>query len=139
MHPEKSSLYFEKWNFKKRKPRKKILIFQETGTIKKPPIFCEMELFSPPRENLLILQETEAPKKFLIFSQKKASLIFWELETPKKFFIFRETETLKNFLYFRKWNFQAPSLKNLLFFRKEFPKSENKKYFIPFLIKKKNF
>ena len=32
-------------------------------------------------------------KKFLIFSQKKAFLIFWE------------TETLKNSLYFRKENF----------------------------------
>ena len=40
-------------------------------------------------------------KKFLMFSQKKALLIFWETETPKKFLIFRETENLKNFLYFR--------------------------------------
>ena len=31
-------------------------------------------------------------KKFLIFSQKKAFLIFWDTETPKKFFIFQETE-----------------------------------------------
>ena len=31
-------------------------------------------------------------KKFLIFSQKKDFLIFWERETPKKLFIFMETE-----------------------------------------------
>ena len=31
-------------------------------------------------------------KKFVIFSQKKAILIFQETETPKNFFIFRETE-----------------------------------------------
>ena len=36
-------------NFNKRKPRKKFLIFQETGTLKKLFIFQEMELFSPPR------------------------------------------------------------------------------------------
>ena len=29
-------------------------------------------------------------RKFLIFSQKKAFLIFWETETPQKFFIFQE-------------------------------------------------
>ena len=46
----------------------------------------------------------EAPKK-PIFSQKKAFLIFQQMETPKKFFIFQETKTLKNFLYFRKQNF----------------------------------
>ena len=32
------------------------------------------------------------PKKFLIFSQKKAFLIFPETETSKNFFIFQETE-----------------------------------------------
>ena len=31
-------------------------------------------------------------KIFLIFSQKKAFLIFQETETPKKFLIFQETE-----------------------------------------------
>ena len=31
------------------------------------------------------------------------------------------------FLYFRKWNFLAPSLKNVLYFNKEFTKPENKK------------
>ena len=41
--------------------------------------------------------------KKIIFSQKKAFLIFQEMETPKK--IFQERETLKNYLYSRKWNF----------------------------------
>ena len=31
-------------------------------------------------------------KKFLIFSQKKACLIFLETATPKKFFIFQEKD-----------------------------------------------
>ena len=33
----------------------------------------------------------ENPKK-LLFSQKKAVLMFQEMETPKKFFMFQETE-----------------------------------------------
>ena len=41
-------------------------------------------------------------KAFLIFSQKKAFLIFRERETSKKFLTFQEMETLKNFLYFPK-------------------------------------
>ena len=44
-------------------------------------IFREMELFS---SNI---------KKFRIFSQKIAFLMFWETETPKKILIFEETET----------------------------------------------
>ena len=50
-------------------------------------------------------------KKFLIFSQKKAFLIFWKQKSRKSslyfwkrnFLIFLETEALKNFLYFRKY------------------------------------
>ena len=50
----KNSLYFGKWNFlalilknfRKRKPRKNFIIFQETGTLKKLLIFWEVELFS---------------------------------------------------------------------------------------------
>ena len=47
-------------------------------------------------------------KKFLIFSQKKAFLIFWEMETLKKFLIFQEmgfSYISGNgiFLYFGKW------------------------------------
>ena len=49
-------------------------------------------------------------EKVFVFSQKKAFLIFWEMETPKKFLIFQEIELSyisgnrnpKNFLYFRK-------------------------------------
>ena len=45
-------------------PSKKLLIFQEMGTLKKLLIFREMELFSPPQEKPLILQKTKTPKKF---------------------------------------------------------------------------
>ena len=47
---------------------------------------------NPPREMLSKLRETKTLKKYLIFSQKKAFIIFHETETPKKFFIFQETE-----------------------------------------------
>ena len=39
-----------------------------------------------------ILKETETSKKFIIFSQKKAVLIFQKTEVAKKLFIFQETE-----------------------------------------------
>ena len=62
---------------------------------------------NPPRENflysnikkfllfsqkkaVLIFQET--PKRFLILSQKKAFVIFWETEAPKKLFGYQQTE-----------------------------------------------
>ena len=83
------------------------------GNPKKLLIFWKMELFSPnsknkkiqsgrtyyalissySQKNCLIFQETKAPKKFVIFSQKKAFLIFWEME-PRK-----------NSLCLRKWSF----------------------------------
>ena len=53
-------------------------------------------------------------KTILIFSQKKAFLLFQKMENLGKFLIFsqkkvvlifRKTETLKNYLYFRKPNF----------------------------------
>ena len=39
-----------------------------------------------------LLKETETSKKFIIFSQKKAVLIFQKTEVAKKLFIFQETE-----------------------------------------------
>ena len=39
-----------------------------------------------------MLQETETPKKLLIFSQKKAFLIFRKTETLTKIYLFKETE-----------------------------------------------
>ena len=76
----------------------KSLKFQETETLKVFIMFQEMKL-----SNFNI-------EKFLIFSQKKAFVVFRETETPQKLFIFRETEvlifnetqTLKIFLHFRK-------------------------------------
>ena len=77
----KKSLYFQKWN---------PALFSPSSKNKK----------SPPREKFLILHETEAPKKLLIFSQKKAFLTFRETETLKKLLIFQETETSKKLLIF---------------------------------------
>ena len=56
------------------------------------------------------------PKELLVFSQKKAVLIFLETETPKKLLIFQEKETC---LIFQKWNIQNPAITELLlYFRK---------------------
>ena len=44
----------------------------------------------------------KTPKKFLIFSQNKAFLIFRKTETPKNILYISGNGT---FLYFRKWNF----------------------------------
>ena len=57
-----------------------------------------MELFSSPRENFLYLRKWK-PQKSVIFSLKKAFLIFREAKTPKKFLIFSQK---KAFLIFRK-------------------------------------
>ena len=59
---------------------------KKKNTPKKILIFQEMKIFA------LIL------KKFLYF------VIFLETEAVKKLFIFQETETLKSFLCFGKWN-----------------------------------
>ena len=71
--------------------------FKKSGR-KKFPIFQEMQLSC---SNI---------KKFLVFCEEKAFLIFPEPETPekfviileKKFFIFQEMKILKNILYFTK-------------------------------------
>ena len=70
--------------------------------IKKFHIFPEMEPLTLSRLKKL---KKSTPKKFLIFSQKKAVLVFREKETLKKLLILQEMETLKSFLYFRKRNF----------------------------------
>ena len=65
----------------------------------------------------------------------------WETETLKNFFYIsgsnfpsskkkkqkekKKKTLLKNFLYFRKWNFLVPRLKTFLYFRRELTKSEN--------------
>ena len=94
-------------------------IFHETETLKKLLIFWEKELLSPGSKN----KNKILPTKFLIFSQKKAFLIFGKNGTPtttrlpspntpppKKILKFQETEhsyisgnqNSKTFLYFRK-------------------------------------
>ena len=79
-------------------------------------------------------------KRFLIFSQKKAFLMFWVTKTRKNFLYFkRELSNSKNekipplkcFLYFQKWNFPVVSLKNLLYFRKELIETENQTKNLP--------
>ena len=56
---------------------------------------------NPPRENF----SYSNIKKFLIFSPKKAVLIFQEMETLKNYFIFSQK---KSFLVFRKTKLPPP-------------------------------
>ena len=70
------------------------------------------------------------PEKIFIFQETGLSYISGNLLYFKKQLFEPKDKTkptLKMFLYFRKWNFLAPSLKNLLYFNKEFTKPENKK------------
>ena len=109
------------------------------NTPKKFLIFQGMELSGSWIKKFVMFQEMKlcSSKRFFIFSQKKAFLIFQETETPKKFFIFLETELsyisgsnlpswkskkkplLKSFLYFGKWK-----SKNFFYFRKELTKPQ---------------
>ena len=103
--PEKNSLHFEKWNFlalilkisyiflyfRKWKPRKKCLIFQETETLKKLLIFREIELFSKSSKKFLIVQEKEALKNLLYFIKRKIFLYFRKQKPKKNFFYFKKT------------------------------------------------
>ena len=56
----------------------------EIETLKKLLIFQKMDIFSPSTKKLLIFQETETLKRFLILSREKAFLLFSETEIPKK-------------------------------------------------------
>ena len=81
-------------------------------------IFREMEPFNPPREN--IFQKMETLKKFLIFFQKKAVLLFQETEVS-----YISGNPIKNFprsksknktSYISKDNLQSLKIKNFLYF-----------------------
>ena len=73
---------------------------------------------NPPRKQILLFREMELfcciIKKSLTFSYISGNAPTHPPPPPhppsprkKKFFIFQETETLKSFLYFGKWNFSA--------------------------------
>ena len=51
------------------------------------------------KKAVLIFQETKTPENFIIFTQKKACLIFQETQTPKKILCISGNKT---FLYFEK-------------------------------------
>ena len=57
--------------------------------------------------------------KFLIFSQKKAFLIFRERKTPQKCFIFPETETSPKIFIFQEELPKSQKLKFLTFLQKK--------------------
>ena len=54
----------------------------------------------------------ETPKRFLMFSLKKAVLTFRETKTPKKLFIFQETELsyISGKVYSAPWYIQNPNI-----------------------------
>ena len=79
-------LYFRKWNFlalilknfRKRKPQKKFLIFQETEIPERLFIFWEMKLYGPPIEKFLYFRKRKPRKNFLYFLKRKLFLYFWK-------------------------------------------------------------
>ena len=153
IYPEKNPLYFRKWTFLTLilkefvyfLKRKLSLYFRKWNPVAVSPEFKNKKQF-PPRK-FFYFRKRKPRKKLLCFLRRKLFLYFRKRKPrknslylrKKSFLLFQETETLKNFLYFRKWNFLSPSLKDFLYFRKEFPKPENQKFPILFLIKKKHF
>ena len=72
--------------------KKKILYISGHKNAEKASSVSGNGTFQSTLRKFLILQQAEVPTKFMIFSQKKAFLIFWKWETLKKFFIFQETK-----------------------------------------------
>ena len=74
---------------------------------------------NPPRKKFLVFSEIKLSSnnitKSIIFSQKKAFLIFWERKTSKKLFIFQETERS----YISKELSKPPKQKLLIFLKKK--------------------
>ena len=110
---KKNSFYFSKWNF--------LVLISKISRNRNPKKACYISAngtFQSTPRKFLILQETKAPRKRVIFSQKKAFLISQERKTSKKFFIYQETElsyisleTLKNFS-------KLKCINNFLYFRR---------------------
>ena len=95
-----------------------------SSKVEKILVFWEMRFSIPKIKNVLIL----------IFSQKKAFIILQEMEPfLKNSYISggniarsktKRNQLRKNILYFRKWNFLAPSLRKLLIYQDENLKSQ---------------
>ena len=83
----------------KKSTPKKVLIFQETETLKKFLIFQKMKLTN------------SDTVKFLIFSQKKAFLIFPKTETPKKIPYISGNENFEKILFISGGTSKAPKTK----------------------------
>ena len=127
-------------SLKKNTPPKKFPFISGNGNPKKASYISRNGTFQSTLRKLIILQETETLKKFLLFSQKKDFLIFWEKRSPKHSLYFRKQnflifqETLKKLSETKKWkkasyisggNLQSLKMKNFLYFL--------------FIIKKQNF
>ena len=131
----RSFLYFGKQNF---------LIFQNISYIQNPSIFRTMTYLEP-KEYSEQCQKM-ATKRIFLYFEKRNFLVFPSSNS-------KQNALLKNFFYFRKWNFLTPGLKNFSYFRREFAMPENqniltvlfkhkrkrKKFLILLLIKKQNF
>ena len=121
---------------------KQFLIFQETETLSNS--LSSKNKKNPPRENFLYFEKWNflalILRNFLYFLKKKLFLYSEKRKPRRKLLILQETELsyisengtfklekwknplLNGSLYFRKWNFVAPSFKHLLYFRIEFSK-----------------
>ena len=84
--------YFLAQTQEKNSSPKKIPYISGNGNSRKASYISGNGTFQSTPRKFLILQETEAPKKLVMLSQKKAVLIFSEMENWEKFHMFQEAE-----------------------------------------------
>ena len=118
------------------------LYFPAKETPKKSPpeiflVFLEMELSSSNIKKILIFPQKKA---FLIFPEMDPSTFYpklkkWKKSSPWKLLMLQQTETLKAFLIFQ----ETENLKVLLIFQEVTCKPRKPKKIILFVIKKQSF
>ena len=89
---------------------KKIPFISGNGKPKKASCISGNETFQSTPTKFILFQETEAPQKILIFSPKKAALIFRETEALRNS-LFSRNGNAKKLLLFQEVAFQARKMK----------------------------
>ena len=144
IHPEKNSLYFRKWNFLalilkkffyfrkwnlalsglnphdfslKIPGLKKFLIFSYISGNGNLHFSIQAQEIKKAIQPFLYFRKEKLRKNFLYFLKRKLFLCFGkQLSELEKW----KNPALKNFLYFKKWDFSTPSIKNYCFLGEPF-------------------
>ena len=144
IHPEKNSLYFRKWNFLalilkkffyfrkwnlalsglnphdfslKIPALKKFLIFSYISGNGNLHFSIQAQEIKKAIQPFLYFRKEKLRKNFLYFLKRKLFLCFGkQLSELEKW----KNPALKNFLYFKKWDFSTPSIKNYCFLGEPF-------------------